>query len=72
MAKVCIYTPFDRNMGGELGSTHVQLTTVYDVTENPDGPGLVCEVKEHRVITESDGYVSGDRTITFTGDLEMQ
>lgn len=71
MAKVCIYTTYDIIMGGDLGANHVQLTTVYDVTENPDGPGLVCELTEHRTEMDNEGF-DHSYELKFRGDLERQ
>ena len=70
MAKVCFYTPYDRISGGELGSDHTQLTTDYELTDNPDGPGFICKVTEHSVTMGNHGHINVDWTITYTGELE--
>lgn len=70
MAKVCFYTPYDHINGGELGSYHIQLTTDYELTDNPDAPGFICTVTEHNVTMSQRGHINVEWTITYTGELE--
>lgn len=69
MAKVCFYTTFDHN-SGELGGAHIQLTTDYELTDNPDAPGFICKVTEHNVSMGNHGHINVEWNTTYTGELE--